>query len=33
MPTDDRERGEDRPLLLLTTVGMIIVSFLYLFTT
>jgi protein-S-isoprenylcysteine O-methyltransferase Ste14 len=31
--TDDRERGQDRPLMLLTTLGMIIVPFLYLFTT
>ncbi|HII06474.1 MAG TPA: isoprenylcysteine carboxylmethyltransferase family protein [Methanotrichaceae archaeon] len=30
---DDRESGQDKPLLLLTTVGMIIVPFLYLFTT
>jgi protein-S-isoprenylcysteine O-methyltransferase Ste14 len=30
---DDRERGQDRPLMLLTTLGMIIVPFLYLFTT
>jgi len=30
---DDRERKQDRPLLLLTTAGMIIVPFLYLFTT
>jgi len=30
---DDRERGEDRTLMLLTTLGMIIVPFLYLFTT
>jgi protein-S-isoprenylcysteine O-methyltransferase Ste14 len=30
---DDRERGQDRPLMLLTTLGMIVVPFLYLFTT
>ncbi len=30
---DDRELGQDRPLLLLTTAGMIVVPFLYLFTT
>ena len=30
---DDRERGQDKPLMILTTVGMIIVPFLYLFTT
>jgi protein-S-isoprenylcysteine O-methyltransferase Ste14 len=30
---DDRESGQDRPLLLLTTAGMIVVPFLYLFTT
>lgn len=30
---DDRERKEDRPLMLLTTLGMIVVPFLYLFTT
>ncbi len=29
---DDRERGLDRPLMLLTTLGMIVVPFLYLFT-
>lgn len=30
---DDRERKQDRPLMLLTTLGMIVVPFLYLFTT
>jgi protein-S-isoprenylcysteine O-methyltransferase Ste14 len=30
---DDRESGQDRPLLLLTTAGMIVVPFLYLFTS
>jgi protein-S-isoprenylcysteine O-methyltransferase Ste14 len=30
---DDRGRKEDRPLMLLTTLGMIVVPFLYLFTT
>jgi len=30
---DDRELGQDRPLLLLTTAGMIVVPFLYLFTS
>jgi len=29
---DDRERGQDRPLMLLTALGMIVVPFLYLFT-
>jgi len=29
---DDRERGQDRPLMLLTTLGMVVVPFLYLFT-
>jgi hypothetical protein len=30
--TDGRERKQDRPLMLLTTSGMIVVPFLYLFT-
>jgi len=30
---EDREKTQDRPLMLLTTLGMIVVPFLYLFTT
>ncbi|KQC15593.1 MAG: protein-S-isoprenylcysteine O-methyltransferase [Methanothrix sp.] len=30
---DSRERGQDRPLMLLVTAGMIIIPFFYLFTT
>ncbi len=30
---EDREKTQDRPLMLLTTAGMIVVPFLYLFTT